>query len=337
MPISPRTKLLYLMISIILLPLLAFAGWQYGATRLETFVQKQINLANRNNTTFTCSQLNIRGFPFRIGFHCDNVAFDHSARRIGISAGALRTAAQIYNPGHIIAELDGPMRINGKKFAANITWDNIKASAVLDLQSISRFSTEASQVNLNLSVPTISQDQSSIPKLIYADKLETHARQVDNDLDVAGGLIGLRIKDETGQNLIPSLQTEVYVTIKDKAHALTFSNPKQMLTLKGSELEIKSLKLSAQSGAQITIEGPVRFSQNGLMNGTLSVNIANIDDLIALIAFYQPQFKEQAEQARPYLSAFQNGSANGTINLRLTIQNGLVSAGFFPLAQIPAI
>lgn len=337
MPISPRTKLLYLMISIILLPLLAYAGWKYGAARLETFVQKQINLANRNDTTLTCNQLNIRGFPFRIGFHCDNIAFDHSMRRIGVSAGALRTAAQIYDPGHIIAELDGPMRITGKNFAANITWDIIKASAHLNLQTISRFSSEASNLSLNISVPTLSQDQGSIPKQIYADKLEAHARKVDNDLDVAGGMIGLRILDETGQNLTPSLQTELYVTIKDQAKALNYANPEQNLTLKGSELEIKTFRLSAQSGAQIGIEGPVSFTQSGLMNGTLSVNIANLDDLIALIAFYQPQFKDQAEQARPYLSAFQSSSADGTINLRLTIQNGLVSAGFFPLVRIPAI
>lgn len=337
MQFSPRNKLLILIFLIFLLPILAYAGWQYAAGQLEKNVKYQINLAAQYGSTLTCNQLIVRGFPFRMGIHCDNVAYDDNVRRFGMTAGALRTAAQIYATGHIIAELDGPMQLNGKGFAADINWNNLRASMHLDENQLLRFSSEASDVQIDLSVPTLDPIQNLMPQKIRADRIDAHARQVGKDLDLAGGLIGLLPADETGQSLTPQLQAELYVTVRDQSDMLFYSDPTRELTLRGSEMEIKALKLSAPSGAQIAIEGSISFTDSGLMNGNLSANITNLNDLIALIVFHQPQFKDQIERVRPFLSVFQNGGTNSTINLRLTIQNGLVYAGLFPLGRIPAI
>lgn len=334
---SPRNKLLLLIILIGLAPIMAYLAWHYGASRLENIVKGQINLAAKYGTTLTCNQLSVRGFPFRIGLHCNKIAYDDSVRRIGFTAGALRTAAQIYDPGHIIAELDGPMQVNGKRFSADIMWDNLKASTVLDVEQISRFSAQADKVNIKILMPTSRTGWPFVPDMVFADRMEAHARQVGQNLDLAGGLVGLFVKDQNGKTLNPALQAELYLTIKDQAQALYYAAPEQTLTLKGAQIEIKTLKISAARGAEISLDGPISFTEAGQMNGMLSLKISNLNDLIAQFETYQQQIKSQIDQIRPFLSAFQPGGNNSDLEMRLTIRDGVIRAGFIPLGRIPAI
>ena len=58
-----------------------------------------------------CVNLTARGFPFRIGLFCDRVAFEQPSAAMTLSAGAFRSAGQIYDPMRLVAELDGPAKI----------------------------------------------------------------------------------------------------------------------------------------------------------------------------------------------------------------------------------
>src|SRR5690606_10194524 len=84
------------------------AGWYYLADRVVTRTEATIAQANRDGVTVECENPVARGFPFRLGIYCDRVAYADADRAVGMTAGNLRTAGQIYDPTRFIAELDGP-------------------------------------------------------------------------------------------------------------------------------------------------------------------------------------------------------------------------------------
>ena len=87
------------------------AGWFYLADQLVTRTKATISAANRDGVTVECDNPIARGFPFRLGVYCDRVAYANAAEAVGLTAGNLRTAGQIYDPMRFIAELDGPATI----------------------------------------------------------------------------------------------------------------------------------------------------------------------------------------------------------------------------------
>lgn len=333
---KPRHKLLLLIASIFILPALAYGAWQYGANQLKIIVEHQITEAAGRGQTISCQNLDIRGFPFRIGVHCNQTAFDDSDQRWGFTAGAFRSAAQIYAPGHIISELDGPFQLSTRTMQTAIDWEQLKASTHLDLNEIARFSTEISDANLHILEPPSVNLNLPLSKA-HVQKMEIHGRQNDRDFDVAVGLIGLTMQDQDATDISPPLGLELMITAKDQAHILHYASRHENIALKGQGFDIQLLKLTSDIGANISITGDVRFSQSGLVNGVLTIRILNLNQIAALIAQYRPDLSEQINRLTPLLSGLKSADYNGAIELQLNIQNGAVRAGFIPLGHIPAI
>ena len=88
------------------------AGWFYLADQLVTRAKATIAAANRDDVTVKCDNPIARGFPFRLGVYCDRVAYGNAAEAVGLTAGNLRTAGQIYDPMRFIAELDGTATVD---------------------------------------------------------------------------------------------------------------------------------------------------------------------------------------------------------------------------------
>src|SRR5690606_37227088 len=102
-------RIIWLAVFIILAICGYYALWVYLAERLGFEVDRNIASLGNKGITISCDGRDIRGFPFRMGVFCDDVALTIPDENIAASAKELRSAAQIYAPRMLVMELDGPL------------------------------------------------------------------------------------------------------------------------------------------------------------------------------------------------------------------------------------
>ena len=67
-PMRARTKLLWFGLSIVVIVGAVFFGWNWTADRLNAALHDKLSELSSNGQTITCNNLDIEGFPFRLGF-----------------------------------------------------------------------------------------------------------------------------------------------------------------------------------------------------------------------------------------------------------------------------
>ncbi|MCO0638067.1 DUF2125 domain-containing protein, partial [Lutimaribacter sp. EGI FJ00014] len=105
------------------------ATWFYLARALEQRTAETVATLNGNGVRAFCEEPEAKGYPFRIGLFCRSVFYENRKGGISVRAGALRSAAQVYQPFRVVGELDGPATIR-LPFAAALEarWENLRAS-----------------------------------------------------------------------------------------------------------------------------------------------------------------------------------------------------------------
>jgi hypothetical protein len=117
-------------------------GWFYAASELKNTVLKAIAPGNAAGVTGECSNIDFRGYPFRIGLFCSKVDVDDNVNGVSATFGELRSAAQVYAPGHIVWELDSPAEIRtAHGLSINAEWTNLQSSLVTKFKGVDRTST----------------------------------------------------------------------------------------------------------------------------------------------------------------------------------------------------
>ncbi|MEW7009217.1 MULTISPECIES: DUF2125 domain-containing protein [unclassified Lentilitoribacter] len=328
---QPRTKILWLGISIVFVVVAVYLGWNWTADEMKVRVSDKLAEFSSDGKTITCNNLDVEGFPFRLGLRCSHTAFDDNRRRFGLSAGALRTAAQIYKPGKIIAELDGPMLLSDKSNQLEINWQNLKASASIDLTNINRTSVEASNLRVDFK-NTIFKDLGSL----LADDLQIHLRQNENDLDVAASADKLIAQTKGTKTILPASEFFMVAKLIDGANALEHTRSGEDFDIRSSNINLEHFNFISENGAKISADGPLNISAKGLLSGELNLIINNASDFLQIAQKNYPELSQNIAQINALLPMFQN-RANGDIQFKLTLRDGFVQAGLFPLGFIPAI
>ena len=169
---------------------------------VETQTRLQSPASTATASTAECVNPVARGYPFRIGLFCDRVAFTDADQGIALSAGGFRSAGQIYDPKRLVAELDGPARIDlpGHGPLA-LDWDGLRASVRLAQPVPERISLEGT---------TLKASMASGEPLATVGAFEAHMRPNGDDLDLAGSFAGLAIEQSLldGRKL-PSLSQPI--------------------------------------------------------------------------------------------------------------------------------
>ena len=120
------------------------AGWFYLADRVKKVSEAAVASLNRDGATAECANLEVRGYPFRLGLFCDSLGYEDARRNIAATAGSLRSAAQVYAPRRIVTELDGPLRTAVPGMPPLwLDWDKLRASARIAEPVPERLSVEA--------------------------------------------------------------------------------------------------------------------------------------------------------------------------------------------------
>ncbi|MCC6203768.1 MAG: DUF2125 domain-containing protein [Hyphomicrobiales bacterium] len=296
------------------------AGWFYVGKLLQDQVKTALADANAKGVSADCANPTARGFPFRIGLFCDAVSFD-SRKGASVSAGAFRSAAQVYNPFHIIAELDGPAVIDAAGTPPlRFNWEGLRASVRLAAPLPERISVEGTDV---------AAGPASGQPLAKAASVQGHMRPNGADLDVAGSVGNLVADASVLQGrVVPPLSAEVDATVTNGV-ALLQLRPK---SLRGQSAIFRTLTISTDASTGVGIAGPVSVDEAGLIDADLTLTVRNAKGLAEAAATAFPEARDRIEKAMIGI-----GMLGQNTSLPLKIVKGKASLGFIGLGDIPPV
>lgn len=329
---KPRHKLILLIASIFIIPGLVTLGWYWGADRLENLIETRISTIASTGVTVTCNNLEIRGFPFRIGLNCDNTSFDDTKRRIGFTAGELRTTAQIYKPGHVISELDGPLTVTNRHSVVEANWQSMRASSVFDISNLSRASIEAMSINMATQLATMKELQN-----VSAENLQMHVRENENNVDIAASGVNIALENAITRSPIHIDDINFFITVHDNMEILKYDRARDSSMLYGSDMTLHDLTIKGKQNAAVTASGPLSVSDQGIISGDVAITLTNIANLKSTITEVNPALSANFSNIINILSALSPSENPDEIQINVKIRNGMAQAGIIPLGRIPAI
>jgi hypothetical protein len=292
-------------------------GWFYFAGWLRDVAVAQIQAFNGGGRTAECANTDAKGYPFRIGLYCDNVHFEDTTSNMAMSAGAFRSAAQVYDPFHIYAELDGPAALSAPGVGVfDFNWDNLKVSA--------RLATDFPE-QVDAAVDKLAADTTiagSVARLIGLEHGEAHMRANGNDLDLAASFASATIDPRlAGGNAYPPLSGDANLTIKDGVAWARSGAP----SLRGQSGTIRNLALSLDPATGLSLSGSFAVGDDCLLDAELTIVVRNPKALA-----------EQVGKVLPNSGPIQSvlaGMADGA-NFPLPINDG---KGLFGQLKIPPL
>jgi hypothetical protein len=328
---SGVTRKLWLLATAVVLAICLYtAGWFYAASLLKENTLAFLGSQEKRGIAAECLDAEYRGYPFRIGLFCSKVSVDDKANGISGNFGALRSAAQIYNPGHIVWEMDAPAEVRSSRgLTLSTTWTSLQSSLIAKLGGVERASLviEGARTNVVSSVDNQAFD-------VTSNHAEIHLRQNGADLDTAIDLKGAATTLPGIAQFLPALDTSLDLTLIGRAGIIDGSDPNGT-SLTGTKAEMREFRADLGQGRVMTLSGPFSFDENGRMNGKLKLRIEQIDAWRKSLGEAFPDFAPTLDTASKMLSALGKGS-NASIDL--TIRRGKVLAGgLIQIGEIPPI
>ena len=321
-------KLIRLAIAVVLAIALYTGGWFYAASWVKDRATRELATSEQGLHSASCSNLSVRGYPFRIGVFCDSLGLDDRASGLSATFGALRSAAQVYRPGHAVIELDGPAQVRvTPDLVFDVDWSLMRASAVAWTNGLDRASIAYDGLKGRLNVPS-----EGLSLGIAATHSEKHVRQSGEALDVAASLEALSL--DLGDRVLPPLNVAADLTIADAAKWISTEGPPPTLPL-GTNAELRTLSLDLGAGNRITLSGPVRVGDDGYVSGSLDLVIEGVAAWRDRISEVFPEAAETAQRVAGVITGISGGQDRATV--KLNIQQGTVFLGLFPIAEIPPL
>lgn len=312
-------RLIWLAVFIVLL----FGGysvaWFYASGILRDQAVRFIAAANANGLKVDCTNARVGGFPFRIGLYCDETHYEKPGE-VTLSGSALRSAAQVYNPFLIIAELDGPVAVEVPQATVDMDWKNFRASLRYTMDAPERISAEATDIRVAAALAS----QSERP-LFSASNIQAHARPNGNDLDFAGSVDGFLVDPALLKGgSLPPFAGQSDITIKDGMSRMNGGG--DMILGQSGTLHLLSV---STEDASLSLSGAFAVGLDGLIDADLTVKAKNPVGIAPIAA---AAFPENADQIYASLSGLAALGANA--ELPLTIDKGEITFGFIPLGRI---
>ena len=317
------------------------ALWFFLAGRLESGVEDAIAGAAANGTTIECADRDVRGYPFRLGLFCERTVVQ--APGAVVEAGAFRSAAQIYRPGLVISELDGPFELSAEGVTASGDWQQARAST--------RFGTEQLQLG------TFRMDDASLtfdvaggaPIGAALGSLTASVRPNGANLDLALDAFDFDAEPIAGRDA-PPLDLSLDATLGDAAGAVAYAG-EPIDTLRGRDVELRRLEIGLREGGRVVSEGAVSIDASGLASGEVTVSFTDLDATLETIATLVPEAASQIELIRPVLGQAGGGLlANalgggkdadaptaGTTRVTIALDRGRARVGILPIGYLPPL
>ena len=316
-------------------------AWKWGAQALEESVANSRQRLVAMGGKLGCDKQRIEGFPFRLGVFCNNVSFA-SPNGLAFSASGFRSAAQLYKPGHFIAELDSPAAIqlpNGVQF--ELGWGLLHSSAKANFSGLEN-------IDLEIEQPVVSEGGGTAGSqtLASGEFVELHARlspEMPDALDLA--ITARSIRDE--KDRFPSFSLTGDFMLQRMAGVLAgdmVSGPGLLALARqfGIAGTIRSVVLKPVPGGSLELSGPLEVDSEGLLSGEIMISAQELPGLVAFLVQVLPDQREIVNNIGALLAGLEpdqatQGEMAGQRSIVLNIKRGKLSLGFIELAQIPPL
>lgn len=314
---------------------LVFGGtglWYYAAEKLEEEALKVQQKLHAKGQVIACDNQQVRGYPFRIGIFCDTIDIEDKNTRQKLTSGALRTVAQIYDPGKLIVELDGPAQFTSDRQGMfTINWQFLRASMRATLSGIERTSIVGHAL-------TIGHEKNASP-LLSAETLELHARKLDdNNLDVAIGSRNLSLATNfiNAETLSKPFDLVLELTANDLFEEV--QNNRNLISYfrkNGGSGNLNAFKLETENGGILEINGPLSVDIEGRLSGKLDISVTKLSHLFEFFKGFIPNTNAELEQIELAAKIISAGTA--VTKLQIQIKNGKAHMGLISLGKIPPL
>ncbi|MEX0954142.1 MAG: DUF2125 domain-containing protein [Rhizobiaceae bacterium] len=299
-------------------------GWFYAADRLVTEANAAFDRLSRNGNRVACENAEAVGYPFRIGLFCNSVFFERRTEGFTADTGAFRSAAQIYAPMRIIAEIDAPARLNLPWFhPLHFKWESMRASARLATPLPELLSIVAGQIAVEADTPGAGNTG-----LLGADEVQLHLRPRGADLEIGLRMTAISPGPLLADVGLPAFSGAGDIKLADGALRVEHRD----FNLPGSSFDIRSLDLMIEGGGTLAVSGPLSIREDGLIDADLQVKSSDAAALLAILAEAFPEIRTQMLTLGAGLAALGPDQA-----LPLRIRAGTATLGFIELGRIPAI
>jgi len=321
-------KTLFLLIIIAALAGIWSSAWYYVAGKVEEILSSGQSRLAVKNIEIQCPGQAISGFPFRINLDCSETSYSDTQKGFSLQAGALRSAAQAYQPGKAVIELDSPAVVTlARHEFVDLEWTSLRASVSAGFGGLEKFSTVGTGVSV---VPSI---QGQEP--FTMQKLQVHGRKVEtNDVDLA--VVSDGVKSQNA--LWPGFDLALTVRLENIYDQLS-NNPdlKQIAVTQGLTGQLTELNYISSAGGQISVSGPMQINQRGLLSGRFNISVSEIQPIIRSLSQAFPQQSDLFQQAEVAAGLLNNGQAGNTIKLPITVREGQASLGLIPIGVVPPL
>src|SRR5690606_6150837 len=123
--------------------------WYYCGRLLDERVHTTLTRLNGNGVRAHCEEPTVRGYPFRLGVQCRTVFYEDVKEGVSFRAGAIETAANIYEPKHVVMKIDSPATVLLPFIAPfDMRWDALSVSTQLASPLPLRVSAAGSNIEL---------------------------------------------------------------------------------------------------------------------------------------------------------------------------------------------
>jgi len=103
-----------LMLSAIVVAIAGWSAiWYFGTRKAEEMALAWLDAEAAAGRVYSCAESTVGGYPFRASLRCEAPRLDLSDAepQVRATGASFRAVAQIWNPTHVIFEIDGPIRI----------------------------------------------------------------------------------------------------------------------------------------------------------------------------------------------------------------------------------
>ncbi|MCP4319665.1 MAG: DUF2125 domain-containing protein [Hyphomicrobiales bacterium] len=328
---NPSVSRFYWLAGFIVAAIAVYSGvWYYLAGQLESRSRILLSDLQNRNIVADCRDMDVRGYPFRLGIFCSSVAAEDPASDTVVSTGGFRSAAQVYKPNHIVSELDGPVTVeSGLGVLADLDWNVLRSSTVFNLSGLDRASLESTALKAALTI-----DDNPNPIRIEAESSELHAQQNNADLNTFLRLNVAQLVYVGVLNALPSFDLQADVTLADRAWLLSGNNGQQN-PLYDLSASLNNLNADLDNGAGLSIDGPFSIDESGNLSGKFNLEIRGMK---AWQEFITTNFPDQADSIQNMSGILATiGGGQDNLSLPVDITDGTVRIGIIQVGKIPPL
>ncbi|MBN9027630.1 MAG: DUF2125 domain-containing protein [Rhizobiales bacterium] len=339
-PRSARRKFQFVIAAALLLCAIWAGGW-FWANRIasERIAAMKADFVAEGGV-LGCNAESLGGFPFKFTLDCAPASLELPSKGLKAQVGAMEAIALIYNPGHVLASVQGPLALKAPgDLGVEANWTSLQTSVRVGTSRLKRFSAVADDLTTTINAPA----NPRLPTAASAKHAELHLLQNDADataLDLAGTVDNFAATIP-GAPPLPALSAKLYAILPGALPELRDGHvdPLPAWIAAGGQVKLGQLNLDV-GGFLANASGDLTVAPDGVISGKVAIRVDQLEKLPDLAETIHPGSRDQVAQILGPLSAFLKPvQVDGKTwrETTLTIKNGKVSAGFIPLGRLPPL